>query len=554
MAKMIAREHGARWPAAVLGGAVLLGLLTAVAAGAEEPIVRRNVESFAPVAAFVFNGDLRNLPKAPEWQPGDPIKEIPRRETKVPATPLPDPPRVDPLLARQAALKTPTAIGPPILNFNGGGFSGVTPPDTVGDVGPNHYVQLINFNSGTQIRVYDKSGNLLSGPTALDTLGAPAPCNNGLGDPIVLYDQFVDRWLFTEFSSTGNRLCAYVSQTGNPITGGWFGYAFQATNFPDYPKYGVWPDAYYVGTNESTAAAYALQRPAMLTGAAAGLQRFSVLPPLSGFSFEGIQPADADGTLAPPAGSPGLFWRHNDSESHGNPGGPDFVQSYEFHVDFATPANSTFTGPINVTVSEFDSNTCNFSFACVPQPGTGVLLDPLREPVMHRVQYRNFGTHQAVVGSFMTDVGVNQHEVRWFEMRKIGANPYTLFQEGTIGADTTHRWMSSIAMDGFGNIGIGYNVSSSSVFPGIRYTGRVATDPAGTMAPEQTVIDGTASNSNSRYGDYSSLNVDPTTECTFWWTGEYNASGNWSTRIATFTFPVPECIPIPVQLQGFVVE
>lgn len=535
---------------------VLAGLAGAAAlAGAEAPLVQRNVEAAAPVAPFVFNGDLRDLPKAPDWQPGDPIKEIPRRGTKVPATPLPDPPRVDPLLARQAGTKVPTAIGAPILNFDGGGFSGVTPPDTVGDVGLNHYVQLINFSSGTQIRVYDKAGTLLSGPTALDSLGpAGQPCSNGLGDPIVLYDQLADRWMLSEFSSAGNRFCVYISQTPNPITGGWFAYQFQAASFPDYPKYGVWPDAYYAGANESTAAAYALQRPAMLTGAPAALQRFSVLPPLSGFAFEGIQPGDADGTVPPPAGAPGTFWRHNDSESHGNPGGPDLVQYYEFHVDFITPANSTFTGPIGVPISEFDSNTCNFAFNCVPQPGTGVTLDPLREPVMHRVQYRNKGTHEVVVGSFMTDVAVDQHEVRWFELRRTAPAAFSLFQEGTIGADSTHRWMSSIAMDGFGNIAVGYNVSSTSVFPGIRYTGRVSTDPPGTMAAEQVIINGTAANSNSRYGDYSSLNVDPTTECTFWWTGEYNASGNWSTRIATFTFPVPECIPIPVGLQGFVVE
>jgi hypothetical protein len=539
-------------------GAFLVGLLGAAGAAAAEVAVQRNPEVSAPVAAWVFDGDLRNLPKAPDWQPGDPIKEIPRRSTKATTPAPPEGPTVDPLLARQTYGESPNVIGPPLLNFNGGGFSGVNPPDTVGDIGLNHYIQLINHSSGTQMRIYDKTGLLVAGPILLDTLGAPAPCNAGLGDPIVLWDQFANRWFVSEFSTAGNRMCVYISQTSDPVGGGWFGYAMQAPQFPDYPKYGVWPDAYYAGTNESTAAAYAFDRAAMLTGAPATLQRFSVTPPLSGFAFEGIQPGDADGATPPPAGAPGTFWRHNDSEVHGNPGGPDRVQYYEFHVDFVTPGNSTFTGPIDITVSEFDSATCGgpTDFDCVPQPGTGVLLDPLREPVMHRAQYRNRGTHEVVVGSFMTDVAVSQHEVRWFEMRKTppGTGNFTLFQEGTISPDTTHRWMSSIAMDGSGNIAVGYNVSSSVVFPGIRYTGRVSTDPAGTMAPEQVIIAGTASNTSTRYGDYSSLNVDPVNECTFWWTGEYNAAGTWSTRIATFTFPNPECIPVPVLLQGFTVE
>jgi hypothetical protein len=551
--KMNTREHGLRRRAVAVCGALLLGPLGAAAA--EQPQVLRNVESFAPVPAFVFNGDLRSLPKAPDWQPGDPIKEIPRRATSVPVPVAPPPPTVDALLAVQKASKAPTVLGPPILNFNGGGFSGVNPPDTVGDIGLNHYIQLINFGSGSQMRIYDKAGTLVAGPIALDSLGAPAPCTAGLGDPIVLWDQLANRWLVSEFSSSGNRLCVYISQNTDPVAGGWFGYSFQAVNFPDYPKYGVWPDAYYVGTNENAPAAYALQRANMLAGTPAAFQRFTA-PGLPGFPFEMMQPADADGTLAPPAGAPGLFWRHRDSEAHGSPGAPDTVQYFEYHVDFAVPANSTFTGPIDIPVTEFDSNLCGLvSFSCFPQPGGAPALDPLREVVMHRAQYRNRGTHEVVVGSFVTDVsGADLGGVRWFEMRKIGAAPWTLFQEGTYSLDTVNRWMSSIAMDGTGNIALGYNVVNTSTFPGLRYTGRQATDPAGTMGAEQLIIAGTASNGSNRYGDYSSLNVDPVNECTFWWTGEYNAASTWSTRIATFTFPVPECIPVPVSLQGFVVE
>jgi hypothetical protein len=558
MPNLISGKHGLRRPAVVLGGTMLLVLAGTAAVRAEEPNVVRNVETFAPVKAEVLNVDLRNLPKARQWEPGDPIKEIPRRSTKIPA-PVPEPQPMEDALRAVPASKSIDAIGAPLLNFNGGGFTGVNPPDTVGDIGLNHYIQAINTGAGggggTQLRIYDRTGALVAGPIVLDTLGATAPCNNGLGDPVVNWDQFAQRWVLSEFSATGNRMCVYVSQTTDPVAGGWFAYSFQGTSFPDYPKYGVWPDAYYVGTNEATAAAYAFgPRAAMLAGAPASQQRFSVTPPLN-FGFEGIQPADADGALPPPAGAPGTFWRHRDSESHGSPGGPDTVQYYEFHVDFAVPGNSTFTGPINITVTEFDSNLCGLvSFNCFPQP-SGPTLDPLREPVMHRAQYRNRGTHEVVVGSFVTDVtGGDVGGVRWFEVRKVGPAAFTLFQEGTISPDNTNRWMSSAAMDGSGNIAVAYNVTSTSVFPGQRYTGRVSTDPPGTMAAEQVIVAGTAANGSNRYGDYSSLNVDPVDECTFWWTGEYNPAGQWSTRIATFKFPVPECIPVPVTLGGFTVE
>jgi hypothetical protein len=533
-------------PVGWVGAALLMPL--APAQGQE-----RRVEAFAPVAATV-TPNLRDLPKAAPWQPGDPIKEIPRRSTRVPAAVPPPPPMMDPLLALQQTRREPDVLGAPILNFNGGGFSGVNPPDTEGEVGLNQYVQMINFSGGSQIRVYDKAGTLLAGPTALDSLGT-TPCNSGLGDPIALWDQAANRWLLTEFSSSGNRLCVYVSQTAD-ATGSYFAYQFTAVNFPDYPKYGVWPDAYYVGTNENNPAVYALQRSAMLTGAAAASQRFAALPELSGFGFQMLPPADWDGATAPPPGAPAIFVRHKDSEAHGSPGGADTIELFEYHVDFATPANSTLTGPIGINVAEFDSDLCGLNlFSCIPQPSGTQPLDPVQQIIMHRPQYRNRGSHEVIVGSFAVDVtGTNRAGVRWFELRKTGAGPWTLFQEGTQSIDTTNRWMSTIAMDVSGNIALGYNVSSSSVFPGLRYTGRLAGDTLGTMGVEQLVIAGTASNSSTRYGDYSSINVDPVNDCTFWLTGMFNAAGQWSTRIATFRFPAGECVDVPVELMEFSIQ
>jgi hypothetical protein len=456
----------------------------------------------------------------------------------------------------QAAHKAPASIGPPILNFPGGGYTSVFPADAVGDVGPNHYIQAINGSIHTQIRIYDKSGQLLAPMFALASLGAP-PCNNGLGDPAVVYDQFADRWVLAEKNiGSPGALCVYVSKTPDPVAGGWYGYWFPTGALDGFAQFGVWPDAYYVGYwQQDGPKIYALERTKMLVGAPAAAQLFSPAP-LPGFVLPRLQPADADGILPPPPGSPGLFWQHYDSESHGNPGAPDTLQYYEFHVDFAGPGNSTLTGPIDIPISEFDSDTCNMASSCVPQPDPSVLLRVVRDPVMHRVQYRNRGSYEVVVGSFVTDVGVDQHEVRWFEARKT-AGPWQLHQEGTFGPDSTHRWVSSIAMDGSGNIALAYNVSSSTVFPGLRYTGRTVADPAGVMGGEQTIVDGGGSQillGYDAYGDYNSLNVDPVDECTFWFTGEYNPTAQWATRVATFAFPVPECIPVPVGLESFVVE
>jgi hypothetical protein len=448
---------------------------------------------------------------------------------------------VDPLLAVQADAPEAMALAflTPIINKDGQGFSGVNPPDTVGDAGPNHYVQMINGSGGTLVMIYDKNGVGVDGPWVLDTLGS-SNCATGLGDPIVLYDQLADRWLLSEFSSSGDYNCVYISQGPDPVNDPWYAYAFQSPGFPDYPKYAVWPDAYYISTNESSPAVYALDRAQMLAGNAATSQRFTA-PDLSGFGFQALTPGDLDGATSPPAGAPGYFMRHRDTEAHGPGGFPseDFLEIWAFDVDFAVPGNSTFTQIGNISVAEFDSDLCGFfAFACFPQPGTGTTLDPLREVIMWRLAYRNFGSHEMLLGNLVTDVNGTDHGgVRWFELRKAGANPWSLYQEGTYAPDAHNRWMAAIAMDGQGNIAMGYNVVSSTLSPSLRYTGRLAGDPLGTMPQgEGTLINGTASNSSNRYGDYSAMSIDPADDCTFWFTGEYNAASTWSTRIGTFKF------------------
>lgn len=523
----------------------------------EGPVVSEGVFQSEPVTPGAFDGDLRHLPRAKAWKPGDPIREIPRLvpprpEGFAPEEIVPEPPPVlqDPLLELQESAPHALwirAFSTPILNFDGSLFTGAFPPDTVGDVGPNHYIQMVNdgVGGGSRFAIYNKSGTLLAGPTSLQTLWtAGGACAIGAGDPIVLYDRLADRWLMSEFASTGNHLCVYISRTADPVTGGWFLYDFTTPNFPDYPKYAVWPDAYYVSTNEATGpAVYALDRSRMLQGLSATFQRFTA-PSLAGFGFQALTPSDLDGPIPPPAGSRNFFMRHRDDEVHNagtNDPTRDFLELWEFQVDWVTPANSTFTKVADIPVAEFDSTLCGLtSFFCFPQPGTTTTLDPLREVIMWRLQYRNFGPHETLVGNLVTDVDTTDRGgIRWFELRKTGGS-WTLHQQGTYAPDAAHRWMGSIAMDEDGNIALSYSVSSSTVFPSIRYAGRLTSDPSGTLPQgEFTVIAGGGSQTApTRWGDYSSMNVDPSDDCTFWYTNEYIAAGSttWRTRVASFKF------------------
>jgi hypothetical protein len=489
--------------------------------------------------------------------PGDPIKEIPQRQmvrsAGIDEMPEPRGFGVDPLAESQTrtSVGESRAFSSSGLNFAGMGFTGVNPPDPVGDVGRDYYIQMVNGSGGSQFAVYNKAdGSLAAGPIVLDSMAIGSPCDSGLGDPIVLYDHLADRWFLSEFSSAGNALCVYVSMTSDPIGGGWWGYAFPMPTFPDYPKYAVWPDAYYASTHQglNPPAAHALERPKMLAGLPATVQTLTVLA-LSGFGFQALTPADLDGRESPPSGAPGIFMRHYDTESHGPPGiAVDTLELYQFWVDWETPPNSTLAFNADVNVSEFDSDLCGLtSRMCFPQPGSAVLLDPLREVIMWRLVYRNFGTHESVIGSFVTDTSGNDNGgIRWFEVRRRPAGAglrassfWQLYQEGTYVASdlALNHWMGSVAMDGAGNIALGCNISNTKIYPGLRWDGRLSTDPLGLMTRGPTAIaDGSSANPSHRYGDYSSLSLDPVDDCTFWFTGEYNPTPNWGTRIATFRF------------------
>ncbi|MGH2723275.1 MAG: calcium-binding protein [Actinomycetota bacterium] len=452
------------------------------------------------------------------------------------------------------------------------------PPDTVGDVGPNHYVQMTNVVT----EIFDKQGATVFGPVTNNTfwagLGGLCETTNQ-GDPIVRYDPLADRWVVSQFAFnvnlSGNPIapfhqCVAVSATADP-TGQYHRYDFfwSNTEFNDYPKLGVWPDAYYLSVNEfdlngdyNSASVAALDRDAMLNGDPASLIEFD-LSGISPNSFT-LLPSDVDGP-APPAGSPNYLVELRDPVFFPPPVG---LNVWRFHVDFATPANSTLTGPTARSTTSYDIlfGCGGQGFGpCIPQPNTGRRLDQLADRLMHRNAYRNLGTHESLVLSHTVDVmnngagGPSRAGVRWYELRNPAGNPPTLFQEGTHAPGGLSRWMPSVAMNGDGSIGIGYSSSGGSAFPSIRYAGRAATDGVGQLAQGEATLfagSGSQTDNSGRWGDYSAMSVDPVDDATFWYTNEYypvTSPRGWQTRIGAFEIPVappPNCFGQPATIVG----
>ena len=468
--------------------------------------------------------------------PGQAVREA------EPARRIPLPPglkpadQADPVHQHTAAL-APAALAPTSgLGFDGlgNGSLGFTvnsaPPDTNGAVGLTQYVQWVN----SSFAIFNKStGALISGPTPGNTLwsgfGGGCQTNND-GDPIVLYDKQANRWVFAQFSvsTTPFLQCVAVSTTSD-ATGAYNRYSFQYSNFDDYPKMGIWSDAYYTTFNMFNGNTFigadlcAYNRTAMLNGQPATQVCFQ-----QGSSVGGVLPSDLDGATLPPAGSPNylLFFGTNN------------LNLLKFHVDFTTPANSTVTGPTAIPVSAF-TPLCNGG-TCVPQSGTTQQLDSLADRLMYRLAYRNLGTHESLVVNHSVAAG-SGGGVRWYELQNPNGS-VSVAQQSTFAPDTKFRWMGSIAMDQAGDMAMGYSTSSSSSNPSIAFTGRLATDPSSTMQSETVIVNGTGSQTGnlSRWGDYSAIQVDPSDDCTFWYTTEYiktTGSFNWNTRIANFKFP-----------------
>jgi hypothetical protein len=529
--------------------AVLAAPLFVVTSAAGAPEAQRQEQpkpKMSKVAAFDRTGPLRELSVV-----------APRRTGTAPAERGAIP--RDNGFTGDAAVQAVAAAGDAptlIQSFEGvPNIQQVSPSDSVGDVGPNHYVEMVNLS----FAVYNKFGTKLFGPADLGTLwqGFSVPhCSDSAGDPIVLYDQLADRWILTQFTALGPIYwnCIAVSQTGDPL-GAYFRYAVSTgLNFPDYPKYGVWPDGLYISTREfdpndnfAGNGAYVVNREQLYAGDPNAAVVSFLLPPgnTPWLQGDGLLPTDLDGNRLPPAGAPNYYvGSMDDGAQYGAPA--DALNVFEFHVDWAMPAASTFTFTGSLPVAPFDSIfPCrgNNSRACIPQPGTSNLIDVLsyRQRPIWRLAYRNFGTHQAMVTNQSVEARPKLAGTRWYELRNTGAG-WTVFQQGTYSpADKVNRWMGSIAMDKRGNMALGYSVSSQQVFPGVRFTGRLASAPPGTMQGEASVIAGTGSQLvSNRWGDYTSMNVDPVDDCTFWYVNQYfrNSSNNgWQTRIGSFAFP-----------------
>ena len=461
-------------------------------------------------------------PKAPASQRNIPLRQPPR--------PIPAPPASVTQDRALQQLSLPLVSTSPGLAFDGIGADGVAPPDTNGAVGATQFAQIVNV----EYAVYNKTSNaLLLGPTPIHNIwsGFNGDCANGDGgDAVVLYDKSAQRWVVGQMNVKLNAYCMAVSTTSD-ATQSYYRYEFSfGSNTPDYPKLAVWPDAYYWTANTFSSAntfvganPCAFDRATMLSGGPANAICMQQNP-----SIDSLLPADLDGTTPPPTGEPNFYLQMV---------APSNLNLFKFHVDFTTPANSTFTGPTAIPVAPF-SEACGGG-TCIPQPGTTQQLDSLSDRLMFRLAYRNFGDHESLVVNHSVMAG-NSVGVRWYEIRSPNVTP-TVFQQGTFSPDSQYRWMGSIAMDQSGDIAVGYSASSSSNFPAVRYTGRVPSDPAGTMESENSIIEGTGSQTNgsSRWGDYSGMSVDPADDCTFWYTNEYlttNGSFNWNTRIGSFKF------------------
>lgn len=418
----------------------------------------------------------------------------------------------------------------PLRNVMGlGNVNGVFPPDTEGAVGLDHYFLMINC----AFAIYDKTGVQLYGPADNKTLweGFPGPWSNSNdGDPIVLYDAQADRWFASQFalpnypSGPFYQMIA-ISETGDPL-GAWYRYAYSFTRMNDYPKFGVWHNAYLgtynffnVGGSYAGGAAVVFDRDAMLAGDPdAQMIQFTI-----NNSKYGILPADFDGT-PPPASEPAWF-------AHMNRTGDKHLEIWKASINWTNPGSSTYTMAQSLAVTTF-----NASVAAIPQPNTTQTLSSIGGQLMYRLQYRNFGSHASLVANHTVTANAKA-SIRWYELRKT-ANDWSVYQQSTYSPDTDHRWMGSIAMNVNGNIAIGYGVSSSTTFPSIRYVGRTAGAPLNTLnIPESVIIDGASSQTNiDRWGDYSSMSIDPADDSTFWYAHMYRLSSNWRTQFASFNF------------------
>jgi hypothetical protein len=443
--------------------------------------------------------------------------------------------RPDPVIQDSAEpLALPITFGFNFDGMNGIQAGGVIPPDTNGAVGDKQFFLITNF----AFNIYDKTtGKLEVGPLLIHTIwsgfGGQCGTQDG-GDPVVLFDKVANRWVVEQleyFSSY--QMCIAVSQTDD-ATGKYNLYAFTwATGLPDYPKLAVWPDAYYIAVNNygsGQGEPCAVDRNAMLAGKTATMICFT--PSNTDF---GYLPSDVDGATQPPSGAPNHYIELGNSNTT--------LKEYDFHVDFKVPKNSTFMGPHTITVPAYTTLCGGGNGACIPEPHGGGLLDAIGDRMMFRNAYRNFGDHEAMVFSHSVAPGPGSTATaaeRWYELRSTPpGGSFSVYQAATYQNKTNSYWMGSAAMDKNGNMALGFSVDNKTTLdPSIWVTGRLATDALNKLEGTKVVHKGTQVQGQvNRWGDYSSMSVDPTDDCTFWYSQEYTDGGyNWQSHVVSFKF------------------
>jgi len=446
------------------------------------------------------------------------------------------------------------SVGRAIINNYAGQSSPYYPPDCNGTVNDSYYFQVVN----TTYQIFNKSdGTSAAGPSNLNTIfdqTLPGATRND-GDPIVLWDEQSDRWLYAEFSvpslsgSGNDYMLVAVSVTNDP-TGSWYSWAFDVDDAPDYMKFGIWQDGYYMATNTPGGNdVYVFERSVMITGGSSP-QMLAFHNPDRPSTFDGfhcILPLDNDGSWAP-TGTPGQFITIADD---GQSNAADELRIYELNADWTTPTNSTFAMTQQLPVNAFSGNFTS-DWNNIPQPGTSQKLDGLSTILMYRAQYRNFNGIQKIVCTHTIAEASDEAAIRWYELDNTGSG-WSIAQQGTYNPDNISRWCGSIAMNDLGEIALGYSASDgSSTYPGIRYCGQSANGSLNTMDIAETTIQtgGASQTGANRWGDYSNMSVDPSDGITFWYTTEYISGSSRETRIASFSFP-PSCSAPTSQASGF---
>jgi PKD repeat protein len=516
----------------ILAIALIPAVSVFAAGNNDKPVLKKGAKAFSVKGQLVKWSDVKKI-SMEEMMSTRKLKPVlnmenPRKIKKAPSA--------DPVVQRKALGRDMLALAGPLIDFagmslsaNGAGW----PPDTCGDVGPNHYVQAVN----TSIGIYNKTtGALISASTFDAFFGGSAPCNNdNNGDPIVLYDRYNQRWFILDFAWTSTSGPFYysiaASQSSDP-TGSWWQYCFQADSslLNDYPKCGVWHDGIYTTANMFVYSSGAFQHvkihafktPDIYNGT---LTSQSLVD--NSAQAWSILPSNSISATAPVG--PNYMYAVDANEFGGS--SIDAIYVWKLDVDWNTPANTTWTGHSTLNVAAY-----GLTASRIPQSGTSVQLDSLYGRLMYPANYRNFGTHESVYLNHVAESN-SKRVTRWYEIR-INGGTSSIYQQGTYDPDSLHRWMGSIAGDKNGNIALAYSVSASTMKPSIRYSGRLSTDPLGQLSQgEASLIEGTGHQTTyTRWGDYSHLTIDPSDDETFWYTTEYYVSSgtNWQTRIGSF--------------------